>query len=54
MRDVLFVTLPVVFFVGAAAYVRGCARIVGSEPVTHPDVHTSPSEPRRGQTDGGR
>lgn len=44
MRDVLFVGLTVGFFAVAAAFVRGCARIVGPDqapasgtPVADPD-----------------
>jgi hypothetical protein len=45
MRDVMFLLLPVGFFVLAAAYVRGCAAVVG------PDVADAPHRARVADTD---
>jgi hypothetical protein len=45
MRDVVFLSLAVGFFVVATAYVRACAAIAGSD--TDPEAHVDDRDPDR-------
>lgn len=38
MADVIFLAITVAFFALAAAYVRGCARIIGPDATPGPEL----------------
>ena len=44
MTDVIFVAVVVAFFAIAAAYVQGCARIVGDDDVVRVDLDDADSD----------
>lgn len=44
MRDLLFLALVAGFFALAAAYVRGCAAMVGQHGLGRPDVQEPESD----------
>jgi hypothetical protein len=49
MRDVLFIAIVVGFFAIAAAYVRGCARLIGPDELVATEVpETDELEPEFG------
>jgi hypothetical protein len=48
MTDVIFVAVVLAFFAIAAAYVKGCARIVGDDDV----VRVETDDPGSDQVDG--